>query len=374
MISKPVICQLLHSLNVGGAELLASRLTQHFRNRYRFVFICLDQPGALAEEIRQDGFAVHLVHRKPGFDPSCVYRLAQLFRRERVSLVHAHQYTPFCYGLSARAVSLHLPVLFTEHGRFYPDFPRRRRMLFNRLMLRSQDRVVAVGETVRQALIDNEGIPPHRTSVIYNGIDPRPFAEVRQSERGRLRAELGLSDRDFVAIQVARLDYLKDHITALRVASRMAAQHERFRLVLVGEGPEQLRIEQEIQRRRLELHVQLLGCRRDVPRLLAAADVCLLTSISEGIPLTLLEAMAAGLPIVSTDVGGVREVVGDDGNALLARAGDDQQLAAALLRLAAKPDTRAALVRSGASRIQQLFLETKMCGAYAEYYERMLQD
>ena len=374
MISKPVICQLLHSLNVGGAELLASRLTQHFRNRYRFVFVCLDQPGALAEELRQDGFSVHLVHRKPGFDPSCVYRLAQLFRRERVDLVHAHQYTPFCYSLSARAVSLHLPVLFTEHGRFHPDFPRRKRMLFNRLMLRSQDRVVAVGETVRQALIHNEGIPPYRTSVIYNGIDPQHFAEVRLSEGGRTRAELGLSDRDFVAIQVARLDYLKDHLTALRVASRVAAQNDRFRLLLVGDGPERGRIEQEITRQRLEAHVRLLGCRRDVPRLLAAADVCLLTSISEGIPLTLLEAMAARLPIVSTDVGGVREVVCHEGNGLLAPAGDDQQLTAAMLRLAAQPDTRLAMGRVGAERVRKLFLESTMCSVYAEYYDRMLQN
>src|SRR5690606_31756099 len=104
----------------------------------------------------------------------------------------------------------------TEHGRFHPDRPNRKRMVFNRLMLRRRDRVIAVGQAVRNALIDNEGIPARRIGVIYNGIDLRPFQSPSPTARKATRAELGLPDESLVIIQVARLDALKDHVTAIR--------------------------------------------------------------------------------------------------------------------------------------------------------------
>src|SRR5439155_18500964 len=112
-------------------------------------------------------------------------------------------------------------------------------------------------------------------------------------------------------IQVARLDYLKDHATALRTLECVAGRRPDAHLLLVGEGPERAAIEAQVRERRLGDRVRLLGLRKDIPRLLQAADVFLLTSISEGIPLTLIEAMAAGLPVVSTRVGGVGEGVED---------------------------------------------------------------
>src|SRR5204862_1893786 len=133
-------------------------------------------------------------------------------------LVHAHQYTPFFYALAARLLYRRPPVLFTEHGRHQPDYPRRKRMVINRLLLERRDRVVGVGEAVRQALIANEGIPARRIEVVYNGIDANQFAPARhlEGQREKVRAELGLSATDLVILQVARLDYLKDHATAVR--------------------------------------------------------------------------------------------------------------------------------------------------------------
>jgi glycosyltransferase involved in cell wall biosynthesis len=140
-------------------------------------------------------------------------------------------------------------------------------------------------------------------------------------------------------------------------------------LVLVGDGPERQAIEELVRRERLASHVRLLGLRSDVPRLLAAADVFLLTSLSEGIPLTVIEAMAAGLPVVSTRAGGVGEVVDDGRSGLLAAVGDDAVLAEHLLRLARDPALRRRLGSSGRERARAFFSERLMHARYVELYQ-----
>jgi len=365
-----VVCQVLHSLCVGGAEVLAARFARRLRDRFRFLFVCLDASGTLGDELAGEGFPVHVLGRRPGLDWRCSYRLAALLRREQVDVIHAHQYTPFFYGLMARLLYRRPAVLFTEHGRHFPDYPRRKRVLANRLLLRRRDRVVAVGEAVRQAIIANERIPAGRVEVVYNGVNLAPFA-AGAPDRAALRRELGVGPDDLVIVQVARLDYLKDHATAVRTLAHVVRRRPDARLVLVGEGPEADRINDQVRRSGLEANLRPLGLRQDVARLLAAADVFLLTSISEGIPLTLIEAMAAGLPVVATRVGGVAEVVEDGGTGLLAAAGDDAALAGHVLRLAEDRALAGRMGERGRQRARQVFAEERMHAAYARLYDEL---
>src|SRR5262249_37836286 len=154
-----------------------------------------------------EGFRVELLDRRPGVDWRCAYRLGEFLRRERVDLLHAHQYTPFFYASMARWLYRRPAVVFTEHGRHQPDYPRRKRMLRKRLLLQRRDRVVGVGQVVRRALIENEGLPAGRVQVIYNGIDVSPLAG--GLDRSAIRDEIGVGRTDFMLLQVARLDYLK---------------------------------------------------------------------------------------------------------------------------------------------------------------------
>jgi glycosyltransferase involved in cell wall biosynthesis len=245
-------------------------------------------------------------------------------------------------------------------------------MIANRLLLGRRDRVVGVGQAVCDALVRNEGIPPGRVGLVYNGIDLGRFAN-DSSLRAPVRRELGLAAEDLVILQVARLDYLKDHATAVRTVRRVAQQRPDARLVLVGEGPEGPKIRELVGRASLTDRVLSLGLRHDVPRLLAAADLVLLTSISEGIPLTLIEAMAAGLPVVATRVGGVGEVVEDGKTGLLAPAGDDAGLARHLLRLAGAPGEAREMGRLGRARAAAFFSEGVMHDRYSELYREMLR-
>jgi len=358
---------------MGGAEVLAARLARQLREQYRFLFVCQDELGTLGAELRDEGFPVRVLDRQPGLSLRCSRQLAEIVRGEQVDLLHAHQYTPFFYSAISRFLGSRIPVLFTEHGRHHPDHPSVKRKLANRLLLRRHDRVVAVGEAVRQALIHNEGIAPGRVEVIYNGIPLERFnLRLTTSQRMAIRTEIGLEPDDLMLIQVARLDYLKDHATAIRTVERLVPRKGNARLVLVGEGPERATIQDLVRDRGLEGHVKFLGLRTDVPRLLAAADIALLTSISEGIPLTLIEAMAAGLPVVATRVGGVPEVVVDGETGLLAPAGDDRALAELVFRLVATPDLLEDLGVKGRDCAVSLFSEVQMHAAYCRVYEEML--
>jgi glycosyltransferase involved in cell wall biosynthesis len=370
MSYRATVCQLLHGLWVGGAELLAANLARRLAGEYRWCFACLDELGPLGEQLRGEGFPVHLLGRRPGLDARCVLRLASLLRRERVDVLHAHQYTPFFYAVAARLLCRRPPVLFQEHGRHQPDYPRRKRMAFNRTFLEKRDRVVAVGQAVRRALIANEGLPPERVAVIYNGVNLAPFLNGRP-DRPAVRKELGVGPDDLVVIQVARLDYLKDHATAVRTLAAVRRSRPDARLVLVGDGPERGPVEGLVAQLGLGAHVIFLGMRADVPRLLAAADLFLLTSVSEGIPLTVIEAMAAGLPVVATAVGGLGEVIEHGRSGFLAPARDADTLAGPVVRLAGNPELRRQVGRAGRERAQAEFSDARMLAGYRALYEEM---
>lgn len=369
---RPKICVLLHGLTVGGAELLAVRLVRRLCHRYDFSFVCLDQLGPLETSLREEGYPVTFVERKPGFDMRCMARLAGLLRREGIRLVHAHQYTPLFYAAAARLLRPGLPILFTEHGRLIPDYPSRKRFIANRCLLSSRDRLYGVGQSVRQALIDNEGLSAARVGVIYNGINLGPFRSVAEHRRAA-RSELQLEPRHIAIVQAARLDSIKDHVTAVRAFALARRWNPDLRYIVIGDGPERANIEREVRAQGVESEVRLLGMRSDVPRLLGAGDIALLSSRSEGIPLTLIEAMAAALPIVSTDVGGIPEVIEDQVHGLLSPPGEPAALAASIRRLAADPALRKSMGARGAARADKLFCEETMVEAYAQLYEEMLR-
>lgn len=357
MARKTVVLQILHSLNVGGAELLAAGLARELQDKFDFVFACLDELGELGKTLKEEGFRVEVLNRKDGFDRDCSRKLKHLYQDTNPRVLHAHQYTPFFYSLAAGFLGKRPPILFTEHGRFHPDLPSRKRFLFNNILIRKKDRVIAVGESVRQALINNEGISAKRIQVIYNGINLARFENPTDRDTSDdVRKNLKIDFNDFVITLVGRLDYLKDHLTAVRTAESLIKSDLDFKMLFVGEGVERDKIENEIRLRQLDENVKLLGTRHDIPQILKASNVCFLSSISEGIPLTLIEGMASGLPVVSTNVGGIPEVVVENETGYLADSGDEKCLASHLLRLARDDKLRRKLGQAGQIRAQEMFL------------------
>jgi glycosyltransferase involved in cell wall biosynthesis len=369
----PTICHVLHSLNVGGTETLATNLTRALCHRYRFVFACLDDLGAFGRQLREEGHVVTVLNRRQGgVDFSCARRLSAFFQRERVRVVHAHHYSPFFYATAARGLNVRPSVLYAEHGPSASGRSPARRTLYNRLALRTTDRLVAVGQAMRDAMVRNDGFPFETVKVIYNGVDTTVFTTT-QCNRTATRSALGAAAGQFVVIHVARLDPVKDHLTALKAIERVIHTRSDVRLLLVGEGSERARIESEIASRRLAAQVQLLGLRDDVSNLLCSADLFLLTSLNETAPVAAIEAMCAGLPVVATRVGGVPEVVLDGVTGFLTPPGDSEALADAILRLIAIPRLASEMGRLGRQRAEQLFSHTQMSWQYQGCYDDMLR-
>ncbi|GAB5439970.1 MAG: glycosyltransferase [Fuerstiella sp.] len=370
--TRPTVCHVIHALGVGGAEVLVDHLVRRLSDRFRGIVAVLDDVGEIGERLQRDGFVVEHLYRAPGIDRGCAKRLHQFAAREGAGLFHAHQYTPFFQAMLSRGLTGSRPIVFTEHGRHFPDLPSRKRSIVNRLMLRRHDRLVGVGGSVRQALIENEGLPSGRVEVVYNGVDLEAMNRPSETARQRLRNEFGLESDDFVCVQVARLHPLKDHGTALAAVDEARRMLPNIRLLIVGEGDERSAIESEITRRGLQQHVTLTGNRTDVSDLLAASDVFLMSSISEGIPLTIIEAMASARPVVSTAVGGIPEMIHDGKTGLLASAGDAKTLARQLQRLHQQPALRRRIVEAAAESARRRFSLTGMLNQYERMYREVL--
>lgn len=365
---RPVVCHVVHTLGMGGAEVLATRIARRLGDRYQAVFACLDDGGILADDLLRDEVPVTVLHRRGGLDFRCAKKLSTWLQRHNVSVVHAHQVTPLSYALLARLHRSHPRIVFTEHGRFYPDRTHWKRHLLQRCLLRKTDRIVAVGRSVAQALVQYERLPEMQIRVVHNGM---PLGRKPASSRATTRARLGCSDTTFVVLQIARLDPIKDHCLALDSLRIVCDRFPDCQLWLAGDGPERTAILERIDQLRLHTQVRLLGERNDVPDLLAASDAVLLTSRSEGIPLVLIEAMAAGVPVVATAVGGIPELITHGREGLLCDTRRPDALADLLLQLARSPALREELGRGGEERALD-FDESKMIEQYATLYDEVL--
>lgn len=368
--SLPTVCHVLHTLNVGGAEVLAQQIAMKLSTHFRPVFVCLDAMGYLGEQLRSYGLTVEVVERRPGFDYRCARRIAQFMRHQNVQVVHAHQYAPFFYSSFARMFGVRYPILFTEHGRDYPDFRRLKRVYANKVLLGRRDCVVAVGECVRSALIANEGLPRSRVEVLYNGVDAKQFDPQRPS-RKRARELLNLNEDEIGVVQVARLNRLKDYRTATHAMAQVCKVAPNVKYFIVGEGDERATIERTIQDLDLQRQVRMLGLRHDVPHLLEGMDVFLLTSLTEGIPLTVIEAMLAQLPCIATRVGGMEEVVCDGITGHISAANDPDDIAKKILSLIQSSATRLEMGKRGRERAIRLFHSDRMFDEYEHLYTQL---
>lgn len=369
---RPTIGHVLHRLDFAGAEVLAADLARRLEDRYRFVFLCLDQVGQLGYKLQGEGFKVVDLRRRPGISFAAARRIRRAVRRYEIDLLHAHQYTPFFYAALSRWGGSSPRVLFTEHGRHYPDPRKLRRIVANHLLLREGDRVTAVGKFVRRMLAENEGIAPRRIAVVRNGIDPWKFVPPTPDQRAAARRLLELPEGVPVVMQVARFHPVKDHATAVHAFMWAHDRVPDARMVLIGDGP----LLEETKQLAWELgvaeHCHFVGVREDVQDLLPGADVFLLSSLSEGVSVTLLEAMAAERPIVATDVGGNGEVIDHGDNGLLSPRGDFKTLGHNLSILLRNPAMREQMGAAGRIRLLRLFTQERMHAAYADVYAAML--
>lgn len=294
--------------------------------------------------------------------------LVRTIRRFQPDIVHSRNWGAIEAVVAGRLAGC--AVIHSEHGleaEAGANEPKRR-AYFRRLAFELADRVVSVSSQLRDLHARRTGFPARKIAVIHNGVDRSRFFPDAEARR-RVREELGLDDTQLCIGCVANLLPVKDHPTLLEAVGSLSVQQGDWRLLLIGEGPERSRLESLIaQRPGLGQRVSLLGSSSRVPELLRAMDVFVLPSVAEGMNNSLLEAMASGLAVVASDVGGNPEVVVDGESGMLFPAGDARRLGNHLLQLQTNPELRLQLARGAAQRVDQQFSIHSMVQAYEQLY------
>ncbi len=360
------VLQVVLGLNPGGTERLVVELATRLHGHIPTAVCCLDAAGAWAPEVEAHGIHVGALNRPPGFHPLIGRAVAAAVRAHGATVIHAHHYSPFVYSCCTRLAGLTTPIVFTEHGRLSDAGPSGKRRMANAVLRRMAARAFGVSDDVRLHLVA-EGFGAEKVGVIYNGIDVGPVPD--RTTRAQVRADLGVTDDVLVMATIARLDPVKDLAVLLKAVHEASADVPLL-LLVIGDGPERAGLEAEASALGLGGCVRFLGHRNDARRWLAGCDVYVNTSVSEGVSLTILEGMAAALPVVATAVGGTPEVVNDDCGMLIP-ARHPSGCAAALRRLGADRELGRSLGRRGRARVEARFTLDRMVHDYAAVYTEL---
>jgi glycosyltransferase involved in cell wall biosynthesis len=313
------------------------------------VFQRAGQSNLFLETADRLGIRVHALVEAGRFDRAVMPALRSLAEERKPDLIQSHAVKSH-FLVRTAGLDRAAPWVAFHHGYTWPDFKARAYNQLDRWSLRAARRVLTVSQPFRRELI-GRGVAAERIEVVHNAIDPQ-WGQRREAPEA-LRAKLGIAPDARVLLIVGRLSLEKDHRTLLEAMRRLPGDAPAAHLVIVGEGPERPRIEETVRKLGLAGSVTLTGQVPSAEPYYGIADLCVLSSLSEGSPNALLEAMAAGVPVVATAVGGIPEMVSHGESALLIEPADCQAMTSAIARLLADGE----LARRLAERARQLIFE-----------------
>lgn len=362
------VLHLSSSSGPGGAETVVASLAAGLdASRYHSV-VCLFRDGWLRDRCERLGLETHVVRMTGMLDLGWLRRFGRLLRDHGVGLIHAHEFGANTYGTLAGRLA-RIPVIATVHGRsYYADGGRRR--LAYRVVSRAAV-MVAVSEDVRRFVVERTGVSARRVRVVYNGIGPA--GPVSGEARGRLRADLGIRDGERVVAVVGSLYGVKGHRYLLEAAPSVLEACPSTVFLIAGRGECEAALREQARSLGIDARVRFLGFRQDVPALLAICDVFVQPSLSEGLSIAILEAMAAARPVVTTRVGGNPELVVDGQTGVLVEHSDAGRLASAVTRILTDPAEARRLGENGLSRVRSRFTIGAMVTEYEAIYDAALR-
>jgi glycosyltransferase involved in cell wall biosynthesis len=355
------ITQLVVNLEIGGLERLAIDLARQQQLSHHDPRIyCLFQAGPLADEAASLGIPVVTFDKPKGLSLRTIRRIARQLRQDRTQVLHTHNAVVHHYGVLAAKLARVPVIVNTQHGTGTLTADPKLARIFRRL-LPWTDLVAMVSEGVRSNMVEHRGVPLRKTRVILNGVPLAKF-ENCQAAPGSRRPLIRFG-------AVGRLVAAKDHRTLLEAFSRVLTELPEAELHIAGDGPLRPDIEALIASLRLSNPVSLHGAVSDIGPFLSTLDVFVLSSVTEGLPISLLEAMAAGLPVVTTRVNGVIDTASPD-FAEFCDPGQPEQLAQAMLRMARKPDL--ASIGDTARKAARAYGVEQTASHYEHIFEKLL--
>ena len=364
------IMYLIWSLDLGGAEQVVVDLVKKLdRQNFEPLVCCLNEKGRSASQVEKLGVKVIALHKKPKIDLFIIPKLVCLMKMEKVDLIHTHLFTANLWGRIAAKLA-GVPVVSSEHGM---DLWRKRiHLTFDSLLTRTNKRIIFVSEGVKRFYMSRNHSLNGKSRVIHNGIDVASFQGC--FDRSEIRKGLGIKPTDKVIGIVGRLVPEKAHVEFIETIQLLLEERRNIVGLIVGEGELLGRLRERVQECQLEKHICFAGFRNDLPKLYQAMDVFVLCSLHEGLPLTILEAMAAGVPIVTTDVGGIKECIQDGRDGFLVPPGDSLALASAISKILNDEHLKKTLVASARKRVQSYFSVEKMVKEHEALYSEVLES
>lgn len=369
----PLVAHLIYRLDIGGLEtLLVDTINRMPAGHYRHAVICLTDYTDFAQRITRPGVELFALHKPAGLALGTHADLFRLLKKMKPDVLHTYNLGTVEYAATAWAAGVPIRV-HAEHGRDArdPQGINPKHNLLRRLLAPFIDRYVPVSRDLRGWLERVVRIPAHKLQLIDNGVDTERF-----HHEGALGAEAWQDDPDaFVIGTVGRLQDVKDQATLIDAFAhlRTLVPEARLRLVLVGDGPLRAQLETRVRGHGLADSVCFAGPRSDVAPVMRSFSLFALSSIAEGTPVTLLEAMASGLPVVATAVGGIPDLVEQGVSGTLVPPKDPQALAAAIAPYVRE---RALARRHGAAgreRVEQQYSMQAMLAAYVALYDELCQ-
>lgn len=360
------IAMMLESDGPGGAEMMVFRLSEELRRRGHTVVPVGPARGIgwLGDHFRRVGFSPEVFRLRRPIDPGCVRGLMNLFRANRIDAVHSHEFTMAVYGVTASRL-LNLPHVITMHGGFTVAKALRRRIAL-RWAMRQSDHTVMVSRATQRQFGTELGVDESLFTVVPNGVS------VADGDAAPVRSEFGIEEGDCVLLAVGTLERHKGHQVLLEALARLVSARLDipWKLIIAGGrgGDQHQSLVDYIGQMNLLDRVSIVTNRNDIPDLLALADVFVMPSLFEGLPMALLEAMLARKAIIASRTAGIPEAIVDGREGLLVAPSDVGGLAEALRTLLTNSARRAELGEAASLRAEREFTVSVMADRYESLY------
>ena len=363
---EKTVIHLVEDMNVGGLEEVVATIAKNVdKHKYKVIIWCMVRGGEIADELKKNWIDIRILGITNYYNPINILKLTFLLKSYKPTIIHTHTYFTNTIGRIA-AIAARIPTIITHVHNTYWHYKARHRII-ERLLSKYTDKVICCSNAVKNFVLQKERIAESKVETIYYGIVVDKFT--KRNEIKRPRRNIGINERDLIITTVASLTDKKGHKYALRAIREISRVINNIKYLIVGDGPLKETLMQMVIELEIDENVIFAGKRRDVSDLLNITDIFLLPSIIEGFGIALIEAMAASVPIVATNVGGVSEIIIDGTNGILVPPRDWVEITYALSALLTNSKKAQEIGTAGHLTCIKKFYLDQMINKIEELYE-----
>jgi glycosyltransferase involved in cell wall biosynthesis len=374
--SLPVnIVYIIDDMRVGGVErMLELTLRKLDRTKYNPQVYALFDGGPVADEIEKLRIPVYILGLNKFNAVIVFFRLVKMLLKNHIQIVHTSRLISDIFGTWASLMA-RVPIIISSKTSL-PYYGKYIYCIMDRISMRYVTQLISVSDSVKLQYLKQLPINPDKIKTLYNGTEYNKFN--REFNPVEKQNELGLEADDFIIGTVANLNWRKDLFTLLEAAKLVLAQYPNARFLLIGEGPQKAELQARAQQLGISSRVLFLGSRHDIPELLSLCRIFVISSVTEGLTVAILEAMAMGKPVVATSVGGIPEVVLDGETGFLVPPKAPDKIAQSIKKLISHKELATQFGAAGEKRVERYFSADRMVqgleGLYHDLYNRRKQQ